>query len=236
MKLKNSITRPPQVVPRAVDSYINNFPPETKDQLTTTLGPVERFLKRAGNALTDIDQVRKTQLADPTATDEGKAVNTWNYAKGKRDELTDMYQKVKGTTSAKALELESEISRSLQTGADGEYANEARSRIASMPDDERISFVTNALKNGDVRTAQAVFGRPGWFSGLSDTTHSKLKRQFVETVYAEEVATIKQLKKLDGVVEKGYSETVRQISKLQHIADSGGAIAKSEAAKQALSK
>ena len=220
-----------------VDGFVNGlekkFPKASSnhDEITSMKLKTTSFLRQSGQKIRQIEQARAAIWDDPTQTKEAKAVNTWKYAKKQFSEIQKDVKKLPDLGNF-IKDLESEMDGSIAQHADTNFGREARQRIASMDEKERTEFVSKAIRSGDVQTASYVLGAPAFLSGIPDNVHKKLKDNYRNQVFTEEMEAVNALKSLDTHLQKGLKAAEKTISELYGHASRNGAIDKSEKAQK----
>ena len=194
-----------------------------------------QFLKDTGNMIRKVEEVRKANVADPTQTEQAKAVNTWDYATKKAEEIEKRFEKLPDINST-ISKITDDIEATLKQGADSSFGREARARIASMPEAERSKFLAEVVQKGDLQTARYVLGAPSFFSGIPDAIHSKIKDQYKSTVFPEEMQAVKALQSLKTHLDKGYKATQQTFRDIHAHASKNGALDKSEKAQKLMNE
>ena len=204
--------------------------PEVEGDIATAKHKTTQFLKSAGDKIRNLEEVRKANFADPTQTDEAKAVNTWRYAKTKQAEVQKEVDTLPDL-STYADGIRKHVDNELREVANSDFGREARQRIASLSDKERGKFVSDMMNSGDYDAPAYILGAPAYLSGISKDQHAKLKERYVSDFYPREKQLVKSLTELHDTTQKGLKEYTRIMRKMKADANINEALSKAEKAK-----
>lgn len=194
-----------------------------------------QFLRDAGVRIKKIEKVRKANEDDPTQTPESRAVNTFKYAK---EQFAEIEKQQKSLPDLPKLmnDISQDMDQIFVEKASTPFAKEARQRLSSLPEAERIKFSNELIKNEDYNTASYILGAPAFLSGIPDDHHKQLKSQFQQRVFPEDMATLKALNSLHTHAEKGKKAVERIFRETKAMASLNDALGKSETAKNLMSQ
>ena len=209
--------------------------PEVDGDIAKAKRRTTDFLKATGEKIKKLEEVRKANYADPTQSDEAKAVNTWEYAKRKHDEVQKLAETLPDLSQF-SDGIQKKINNEMQQVADSDFGREARQRISEMTEKERATFISGRMNNGDYDTPVFALGAPAYLSGLPDQVHAKFKKKYVSDFYPAELNLMESLNSLHDHTQKGLKEYNKLMRKLRADASINGALDKAERAKELMSK
>lgn len=76
--------------------------------------------------------------------------------------------------------LESELSQPIEGKGVGAMAGEIRAYVHSLPDGQQMSFIRNAIEQGDERTVGACLGGPAYLCGITPEVQKVLLKLYHE--------------------------------------------------------
>ncbi len=231
--MKTRIETPMYVTPGFIDGLEKQFPELSSHHgaITNTKRQVTQFLRDTGQAIKQIEAVRKANAEDPTQTQSARAVNTYKFAE---KQFGKIYKRMENLPDISTVMqgIQGEIDGALADTAKNPFASEARARIANMPESERASFISKRMQNNDYSTAAYALGAPAYLSGLSDEQHKTLKNHYQNTVFSQEMEVMKALDSLNIHTEKAIKSTNEVFGNIQAQAQLKGALDKSEKAQK----
>lgn len=150
------------------------------DETSTLLGPTESAFAHAYEQLGKVHDASEVVRADPTLTEAAALVKAQDYADKAFATIAKKFDSATANLNVIIAGIEKELSSPVESMASSTLSAEIRSYCKSLPQGERMSFVTKAIKDGDTRTASAVLGGPAYLSGLESDMQAVLTRQFHE--------------------------------------------------------
>ena len=157
---------------REIDGY--------DDETATLLGTTEAAFAHAYEQLGKVHDASEIVRADPTLTEAAAVVKAADYADKAFGGMALRFDRAADNLKTVIASIRTELSAPVESRASNSLSAEIRSYVANLPEGERMSFVTKAIKESDTRTASAVLGGPAYLSGLSSDMHSVLTRMFHE--------------------------------------------------------
>ena len=157
---------------REIDGY--------DDETSTLLGPTESAFAHAYEELIKVHDASEIVRADPTLTEAAAVVKAADFADRTFATIAKRFDSAVANLNVVIGSIEQELSAPVESRASNSLSAEIRAYCKALPDGERMSFVTQAIKDGDQRTATAVLGGPAYLSGITGDMQSLLTRMFHE--------------------------------------------------------
>lgn len=157
---------------REIDGY--------DDETATLLGPTETAFAHAYEQLGKVFDASAIVRADPTLTEAAAVAKAADFADRTFTGIAKRFDSAAANLNVVIAGIEKELSAPVESNASSTLSAEIRAYCKSLPQGERMSFVTKAIKDGDTRTASAILGGPAYLSGLESEMQSVLIRMFHE--------------------------------------------------------
>lgn len=181
----------------------------------------EGYLQPAVHAFSNAFEHLK-QVADARAKAENnKAWNDWQKllivgkeAEKRLEHIAKTFDKAHSDLSKAAEMLEQQLSQPLtENAATGSINAEIRAHVKALSADDRMKFISAALREGDTRTLTAVLGAPAFLSGLGSEAARAFLRQYHEQRSAEVVRRLTATRAAIAMIEKKHLLAVSQMEK-----------------------
>lgn len=151
--------------------------PEYDDGTKGYVGQAETAMSAMHAAITNVVGMREASQRNPTWNEAAAIIHVSVEATKVQEAATRRADAAlsaldKGITSLLA-ELRAPVQASAHTALSGEIA----SYVRGLPTGERLSFLVNAIREGDTTTLHAVLSRPAYLSGIDKATAAMLTEQ-----------------------------------------------------------
>src|SRR5690606_30504636 len=97
--------------------------------------------------------------------------------------------------------------------ATGTINAEIRAHVKALTAEERMKFISAALREGDTKTLTAVLGAPAYLSGLGSEAARAFLRQYHEARSPETVRRLTATRAAIAMIEKNHLLAVSQMEK-----------------------
>jgi len=157
---------------REIDGY--------DDETSTLLGPTESAFAHAYEELAKVHDASEIVRAAPTLTEAAALVKAQDFADRALTCIAKRFDSAVANLNVVIGSIEQDLSAPVESRASNSLSAEIRAHCKALPDGERMSFVTKAIKDGDTRTASAVLAGTAYLSGITSDMQSVLTRLFPE--------------------------------------------------------
>lgn len=166
------------------------------------VAPVRRLLEEAYTSIAAVFDAKDASLRDPTLNDAGRIVKTDDKAQKVLGKLTRAFDAERGNLERGIAHIEKELQAPVTAKAAHSIASEIRAHVNGLPSVERFGFIRAAIERGDVETATACLGAPGYLSGIDDNTKGVLLRIYHEHNAPGEAAKLKVMEGAKKLIEE----------------------------------
>lgn len=173
--------------------------PEYDDTTKGYVGQTETAMSAMHEAITNVVSMREASQRNPT-WNEAAAIIHVSVEAGKVQDAalrrTDAAVQAldKGITG-----LQAELRAPLQASAHTPLGGQITEFVRGLPTGERLSFLTNAIRDGDTTTLHAVLSRPAYLSGIDKATAATLTEQLNRHTQPEKA---RRLALMEGAKQK----------------------------------
>jgi len=155
---------------------LDGYDSETSGILGMTEGAFANAYEQLGKVYDACEAVR----ADPTLTEAAALVKAQDYADRVLTGIAQRFDRAADNLKTIVASIETELSAPVESKASNSLSAEIRAYCKSLPEGERMSFVRQAITDGDTRSATAILGAPAYLSGINAGMQSILTRMFHE--------------------------------------------------------
>lgn len=136
------------------------------------LAPVETAFSEAYEGLRSIHNARRKARTNPTWNEASQIIHVALFAEKVQDRVSRTIDSTADNLNKGIKALDEMLAGPLeqQAGA-GTINQEIRSHTKALSNEDRVKFISGAVKRGDTKTLTAVLGAPAYLSGLSDVEH-----------------------------------------------------------------
>ena len=194
-KVNTAIT--PSLHPDVVKS-IDGYDEDT----AAVLGPTGTAFSTAYNALGDLQAARKDGEKNQAWTPEILTIKLDDLASKKMNHITRTFDAEIERLNKGIHFLETELSQPVESQAVGSMAAEIRAYAKSLQTGELMTFIQQAIEDGDTLTVSSVLGGPAYLSGLDPKLSAVLLRQYHAKHNPEKA---KRLKVMQGARDLIYA-------------------------------
>lgn len=168
------------------------------DETAMLLEPTYSAFAEAYRGLASIHEAREAAKRNPTLNEAAQVIATADYADRVFERVAKAMDVTADNLKKGIASIERELSKPIEAQASHQISMEIRMHVSKLPQGERLTFLRNAINNGDIKTASAVLGAPPYLSGLSDEMQAVMTREFHSKHYP---ALDKRLKAMRGAFE-----------------------------------
>lgn len=163
--------------PEAVFATIEDY----DDDTASYLSPAKTAFTEAYSALRAVHDAKAAAEDDPTLNDAGRLLKVDDYAsKRMLAKVYPAWDAASSSLNSKVEAWEKEMTKSVESKASQMISGEIRAHFKSLKTGERMTAISQAIKDGDELVASAVLGGPGMLSGIDEEMRSVLVREYHE--------------------------------------------------------
>ena len=148
------------------------------DETAILLGPTETAFSEAYNGIGAVHAAREAAALNPTWNEAHQLIETDNFAEKQFKKIARQFDNVSANLNTVVKSIETELTAPIESKGAHTLATEIRRYVAELPDNERMAFVQQAIKDNDQRTATAILGGPAYLSGITTDMQSVLTRMY----------------------------------------------------------
>lgn len=137
------------------------------EELATSVEPAVGALTALHSAAQAVLDVREASRANPVLTEAAAVLTTADAADKLMTAAMRKLDAARGNLEAQVRSTEAALSAPLTSGGNSTTSAELRSVVRSMTQAERMTALTNAVRDGDVALASAVLGAHPLLSGMT---------------------------------------------------------------------
>lgn len=144
------------------------------------LAPALNAFSTAHVGLTEIAKARALAEKNQAWNDYGKLLNVAAFAEKKWEQMNKKFDKARNDLMKAAQSLDESLSTPLveQASAGNSIPSEIRAYVNGLSNEERMKFISAAMKEGDTKTLSACLGAPAYLCGLSSEIEKHFTRQY----------------------------------------------------------
>lgn len=151
------------------------------DDAERFLGPLIGLMDSVYQSLGDIHAARKQAESDPSLTEAARVLKLAKMAEAHQDKITKRWDSIHSTLQTQIKAMEDQLSAPLKAAAERPgVAGEVRAFVKALTTGERVKFIEERMRVGDVATLQYCLGGPAYLVGLSDEIAATYTRMFNE--------------------------------------------------------
>lgn len=144
------------------------------------LGMTETAFSEAYVRLGEVHTAREKARTNPAWTEAQQVLVTDDFAQKQFGIIARHFDRAAANLKTIADATEAELAAPVENKASSFISGEIRRHTKELPDEKRMAFVMEAIRDGDARTAQAILGAPAYLSGLTRNMQVELTRMFNE--------------------------------------------------------
>jgi dGTP triphosphohydrolase len=148
------------------------------DDTASILGPAETAFSEAYMGIAQVHTAREKALSNETWTEAQALLQTADFSDKVFEKVAKRFDAVTKTLNTIVEGIETELNAPIEVKAAHTLASEIRGYARSLPTGERMTFVQQAITDGDRRTAESILGAPPFLSGMTTEMHAVLTRMF----------------------------------------------------------
>lgn len=175
---------------RQIDGY--------DDDTASLLAGTEAAFK---NAYDGIDAVWKTKVVvnqNTAWTDNRKIIEVSKFADRQQDAIAKKFDSVLATLVKQIAHMEAELTAPVESKAALSISREIREHVKGLSSDQRMTFLEQAITDGDATSLTALLGAPAYLSGMNGEMQAIYVRRYRERL---EPVKAKKLKALNAARE-----------------------------------
>jgi len=162
--------------PEAVFATIEDY----DDDTASYLSPAKTAFYEAYSALRAVHDAKAAAEEDPTLNDAGRLLKTDDYANRRIMKVYPLWDAASNSLTSKAEAWEKELTKAVESKASQMISGEIRAHFKSLKTGERMTAISQAIRDGDELVASAVLGGPGMLSGITEEMRAVLVREYHE--------------------------------------------------------
>lgn len=151
--------------------------PEYDDTTKGYLGAAETAMSTMHLAVSTVVSMREASLRNPTWTPAAAVINVAVEVSKIQEKATRQADAALTALGRGIASIEAELSAPVAASANTPLGGEIASYCRSLSAGDRLSFLSNAIQDGDTTTMHAVLSRPPYLSGLTKEMQATLTEQ-----------------------------------------------------------
>lgn len=200
-----------QVSPTCHEVNITNLP----DYNDSTKGYVSGAVNAMRATYTAIDSViaaRQAVNRDGSRTPKAKVLAVADAAEKYEKQLQNVYEKTWDDLSKRIAHKEAELTKPVQEFAGiGHVASEIRNHLKTLPREERMGFLNEALQRADEKTLKSILGAPSYLSGLTDLEHGHYVKLYHEQASPDIATQIRLMKASQEKLKQAHKVLLKEL-------------------------
>jgi hypothetical protein len=165
------------------------------------LGPVVAAFDEAYQGLISVHTAREASKRNPTWNEAQQQIETQAFADKVYDRVTKTFSRTEDNLRREIVNLTQDLNAPVTARASASISAEIRAHVKALPvvsDSKsntvsRLSFVMNAIKNGDHDSVTAVLGAPAFLSGLDSEMQQQLLAHYHATREPQKARRLKAM-------------------------------------------
>lgn len=151
------------------------------DDTATYLSTAKSAFTEAFTALGAIHDAKAAVAEDPTLTEAGALLKVSDFAEKRMiAKVYPLWDTASATLNEKVEIWEKEMTKAVESKASQMVSSEIRAHFKGLKLSERMTAISQAIRDGDDVVASAVLGAPGMLSGIDDEMKPILLREYHE--------------------------------------------------------
>lgn len=174
------------------------------DETRPYLGQVETAFSEVYEGLRSVHDARAAAAKNPTWNEAQQVIATDDFAQKVFARAARQLDSAKANLDRSIGALEEQLSGPVTSKAAHGVSAEIRAHVKGLKTGERMSFLQDAIANGDDVSASAVLGSPAYLSGIDPNTQTVLTRLYHERTspaVAKRVSVMKAAR--DLIMDRG---------------------------------
>jgi hypothetical protein len=194
----------PDVV-RSLDGY--------GEPVAHLVGETETVLSEAYAQISKVFDAREASKHNPVWNESAQIINTYALAESVEKKLDKKIFHARSTLENGVAALEQELTAPVTAKASDPVASEIRAHAKSLESGERMSFMTDAISNGDQATATALLGAPPYLSGLEPKMQQTFTRMYHERMNPDAARRVKLMTAANQLLADRHSSIGKALQK-----------------------
>lgn len=158
------------------------------------LGPTETAFSEAYVAIGKVHDARAAAKRNPVWNEAEQLIQTQNFADKMFNHVAKHFDGALNSLNRGITSLEADLTAPVEAKASYALAVEIRAHTKSLPTEERMTFIKEAITAGDARTAESILGAPAFLSGISSDMQATLTRMYHEHHQPDKSKRLKAMK------------------------------------------
>lgn len=184
------------------------------DDTATYLAPAKTAFTEAYNVLRAVHDAKAAVAEDPTLTEAGALLKVDDYAQKRMiAKVYPAWDAASTSLNSKVEAWEKEMAKDVTSKASQMVSSEVRAHFKSLSEGERMSALSQAIRDGDEVVASAVLGAPGMLSGLDEETRAMFVRQYHERFNAGLAKRLRAVTAARDLVDGRFGVLKRELKK-----------------------
>jgi hypothetical protein len=205
-----------QVVPMAfMPGNLTDAPLYNADTDAALLEPAVQALQAMQQATQALLDVRAAARSDPTLTQAAAILATADAADRLLPKATQRIDTAAKNLDAQVKHAEAALQAPVTQGATGAFAAELRSVVRAMDPGQRMTALTNAIRDGDAALAGAVLGAHPLLSGFDAKGIQALTAAWQRARQPDLVRRVELLRYAEGALDRAGRAYLNNIEGLQ---------------------
>ena len=164
------------------------------DDTAHLLAAAETAFSEAYIAIGKVHDARALAAKDPTMNEAAQLITVDDYAQKQFNRVARQFDRVLQDLNKGIASIEVELTAPVEAKASHGVAGEIRAYVKGLPSDERMTFIQQAIRDSDQRTATAILGAPAYLSGMDANMQGILTRMYHEHHAPDKARRVKAMR------------------------------------------
>lgn len=189
----------------AIDGYNETTAP--------VLAPTQTAFSAAYIRIGEVHDAREKARTNPTWNEAQQVIATDDFAQKQFAAIARGFDSARANLVRGIEHIENELSAPVTAKASQGVAAEIRAHTKTLSLTQRVSFLRQAIQNGDDVTATAVLGAPAYLSGLDPEIQALLLRDWHVRTSPEKAQRLKAMQGARDLIEERSGLVFKQLAK-----------------------
>lgn len=151
------------------------------DDTASYVGPAKAAFSEAFTSLRAIHDAKAAVTGDPTLNEAGQLLKVDDFAQKRMiAKVYPLWDTASSTLNAKVEAWEKEMTKEVVSKSSQMVSGEIRAHFKGLKTGERLTTLSQAIRDGDEVVASAVLGAPAMLSGLDEEMKQVMLREYHE--------------------------------------------------------
>ncbi|KQN08608.1 hypothetical protein ASE85_16920 [Sphingobium sp. Leaf26] len=184
------------------------------DDTASYVGPAKAAFSEAFTSLRAIHDAKAAVAEDPTLTEAGALLKVADYAdKRMIAKVYPLWDAASSTLNAKVEAWEKEMTKEVVSKSSQMVSGEIRAHFKGLKTGERLTTLSQAIRDGDEVVASAVLGAPAMLSGFDEEMKQVMLREYHERFNAPLAKRLRAVTAARDLIDGRMGVLKREVAK-----------------------